>query len=229
VARTSDLPRVLDALEKLYGRPEPPPTADPLELVLWENVAYLAEDDRRAAAFRALRKRVGTRPEQILAAPGAVLQEIAGAGILAGKQVEKMRRTAVIALEQFGGDVGAAAKRPFPDARKALMKFPSIGAPGAEKILLLSRHHPVLGLDSNGLRVLIRLGYGEEKKSYDATYRSAQEAAAKQLKPECRALIRAHVLLRHHGRELCRRRRPRCEACPAAEVCAYHRSATGRR
>src|SRR5262245_11525330 len=141
-----DLPRVLDTLEKLYGKPAPPPTTDPLELVLWENVAYLADDEKRAAAFRTLKKEVGTRPERILAASGAVLQQIAKAGIMAGNQVEKMRLIAAIALEHFGGDVGAAAKRPLPEARKALMKFPSIGAPGAEKILLFSRSHPVLGL-----------------------------------------------------------------------------------
>ena len=196
-----DLARVLDALEKLHGAPRPPPTTDPLELVLWKNVAYLADDQRRDDAFRALKKRVGTRPAQILSARGEVLLEIARAGIVAGGSVDKLRRTATIALEQFGGDVRAAVKRPLPEARKALMKFPSIGAPGAEKILLLSRSHPVLGLDSNGLRVLLRLGYGREAKGY------------------------AHLLLRRHGQTLCRRSRPRCEACPVAEVCGYYRAA----
>jgi hypothetical protein len=75
-----ELARVLDALEKLHGAPAPPPTTDPLELVLWENVAYLADDQRREDAFRALKKRVGTRPEQILSARGDVLLEIARAG-----------------------------------------------------------------------------------------------------------------------------------------------------
>lgn len=224
-----DLARVLDALEKAAGRPKPPPTKDPLELVLWENVAYLADDERRAEAFRALKKRVGTRPEQILSARGEELLEIARAGIVAGNSVEKLRRTAAIALEQFGGDLKSAMKRPLPEARKALTKFPSIGAPGAEKILLLSRSHPVLGLDSNGLRVLIRLGYGREGKTYAATYRSAQEAAAPRLEPDFDGLIRAHLLLRRHGQTLCRRSRPRCEACPVSGVCVYYRTATGRR
>ena len=154
-----------------------------------------------------------------------MLLEIARAGIVAGGSVDKLRRTATIALEQFGGDVRAAVKRPLPEARKALMKFPSIGAPGAEKILLLSRSHPVLGLDSNGLRVLLRLGYGREAKGYAATYRSVREAIAPQLEPDCDWLIRAHLLLRRHGQTLCRRRRPRCEACPVAEVCGYYRAA----
>ena len=220
-----ELARVLDALEKFHGRPDPPPTTDPLELVLWENVAYLADDPRREDAFRALKKRVGTRPEQILSARGDVLLEIARAGIVPGNSLEKLRRTAAIALEQFGGNLKTAVKRPLPEARKALMKFPSIGAPGADKILLLSHSHPVFALDSNGLRVLLRLGHGRETKSYAATYRSVQEAIAPELEPECAWLIRAHLLLRRHGQTLCRRNRPRCEACPVAKVCLYYRTA----
>ena len=223
-----DLARVLDVLEKAHGKPKPPPTTEPFELVLWENVAYLADDERREEAFRALKKRVGTRPERILSARGEVLLEIARAGIVAGRSVEKLRRAAAVALQQFGGDLRSVVKRPLPEARKALMKFPSIGAPGAEKILLLSRSHPVLGLDSNGLRVLIRLGYGREGKTYAASYRSAQEAAGPRLEPRCDRLIRAHLLLRRHGQTLCRRRRPRCEACPVGSVCAYYQTATPR-
>jgi endonuclease-3 len=218
---------VLDALEKLHGEPPPPPTTEPLELVLWENVAYLADDRRREDAFAALKKRVGTRPERILSARREVLLEIAGAGIVAGNSVDKLRRTAAIALEQFGGDLRTPMKRPLSEARRALMKFPSIGAPGADKILLLSRSHPVLGLDSNGLRVLLRLGYGREAKSYAASYRSVQEAVAPQLKRDCDWLIRAHLLLRRHGQTLCRRKEPRCEACPVVEVCPYGRAARG--
>ena len=107
------------------------------------------------------------------------------------------------------------------------MKFPSIGAPGADKILLLSRSHPVFALDSNGLRVLLRLGHGREAKSYAATYRSVQEAIAPQLEPDHDWLIRAHLLLRRHGQTLCRRSRPLCEACPVAEGCAFYRTARG--
>ena len=45
-----------------------------------------------------------------------------------------------------------------PASEKALKRFPSIGDPGAEKILLFTRSYPVMALDSNGLRVLCRVG-----------------------------------------------------------------------
>ena len=67
---------------------------------------------------------------------------------------------------------------PLRDAKRRVMKFPSIGEPGAEKILMLARTHAVLGLDSNGVRVLTRLGLVDEDKSYAATYRQVQGMAA---------------------------------------------------
>ena len=93
--------------------------------------------------------------------------------------------------------------------------------PGAEKILLFTETHPVLALESNGLRVLLRFGFGEEQKDYAASYRSARAALEGQLPNDCKKLIRAHQLLRLHGKELCKRAQPICEACPLRTRCHY--------
>jgi len=215
------LTRVLAALRQLYGRPRPPAVTDPFELILYENVAYLADDARREKAFEALKTRIGLLPARILAAPSAALREIASQGIVADQTVDKLRSIAAIAVEDFGGDLSAVTRLPFAQAKKALKKFPSIGDPGAEKVLLFARAAPVLALDSNGLRVLLRLGFGTEDKNYAKSYRSAQEAVATQLERDCDWLIELHQLLRRHGQELCKRSQPRCEVCPLRADCAY--------
>jgi endonuclease-3 len=78
-----------------------------------------------------------------------------------------------------------------------------------------------LPLESNGLRVLERVGYGRAQKNYGATYRSVQEALEGQIPPDAAALSRAHLLLRQHGKTLCRNNLPLCEACPLAPGCAF--------
>src|SRR5438128_258806 len=138
----------------MYGPPAPPVTEDPLELILWENVAYLANDDRRAAAFELLRAKIGTRPEKILKAPASILLEIGKHGIMGEMSAAKMRDIAETALAEFGGDLRQAARGPLAQARKAMKRFPGIGDPGADKILLFSRSHPVFAVDSNGCRSL---------------------------------------------------------------------------
>ena len=141
---------------------------------------------------------------------------------MAAQQVAKLRASADIALAKFAGDLTPVLKLPFGKARAALRRFPAIGEPGAEKILLLTRSHPVLALDSNGLRVLLRLGYGREQKSYAASYRSAQQEASGELGRGYDLLIRAHQLLRRHGQETCKRTRPRCDVCAVASGCGYY-------
>ena len=221
------LPKIIGALETLYGRLAAPTVTDPFEMILWENVAYLADDARRAKAWDEFRRLVGTKPAEILAAPRARLVAIARAGILAADRVDKIRKIARIALDEFGGDLGKTLDQSLKAATKALKLFPSIGDPGAEKILLFSRRERVLALDSNGLRVLMRLGYGKQEKGYAASYRSVREATRPEWKDDFDWLIAAHQLLRRHGQELCKASHPRCEACPVRGDCAYWSRAAG--
>src|SRR5580692_10664708 len=151
--------QIILRLESTYGPPKAP-KSDPFELILWENVAYLLSDDRRKAAFEALRERVGLTPKAILGAPQTTLLEIATMGGMRPEvRVERLRTIARITLDQFQGDLRKALKLPLKEAKKALRLYPNIGEPGAEKILLFSKSYAVLGLDSNGLRVLRRIGY----------------------------------------------------------------------
>jgi hypothetical protein len=80
--------------------------------------------------------------------------------------------------------------------------------------------HP-LPLESNGCRVLQRIGYGRAQKDYGATYRSIQEALAGQIPRDAASLTRAHLLLRYHGKVVCRNNRPLCIECSLAAECAF--------
>jgi endonuclease-3 len=217
----------MQALEALYGRPPAPPS-DPFELILREQVAYLADDETRDRAFRLLERSVGVDPKAIAAAEPEVLLAVtrSGGAIAPDARADRLRAAATLALEKWDGDLRRVLKLPFVEARRELERFPAIGEPGAEKILLFAGAHPVLALDSNGLRVLLRLGYGKESKSYSTTYRSAQRPASEELPKSCDRLADAFQLLRRHGQRLCTRARPACGRCPAAALCDY---AAGRR
>src|SRR5216684_5576739 len=220
-----NLPKIVSQLAVHYGNPDTPIATDPFELILLENIAYLVRDERRAEAFKTLRKHAGTRPHEILAAShDEILRATKLGGMHPEQRVARLKEIALIALNEFGGDLKTVLKLPLPQAKQALRKFPSIGEPSAEKILLFTRACPVLGLDSNGLRVLVRLGFGEEKTTYTATYRAVQEAIADELKDDYDWLISTHILLRQHGKELCKTNAPLCEKCPVRKSCAYFRS-----
>ena len=212
--------KVVEQLERHYGPPSPPASRDPFELILYENIAYLVSDDKREKAFRELKKRVGTRPADVLTASLEQLTEItAMGGIFAELRARRIQESARLVRDQFGGNLRQALALDPIQARKALQKFPVIGEPGAEKILLFTGTIPSLAPESNGLRVLMRLGFVPEHKNYSTMYRSAREVLQAQLGEKCPPLIAAHQLLKRHGQELCRRSAPRCEACPLRKTC----------
>lgn len=162
MATRIELRKLIDKLHTHHGKPSLPRLAGPWEMILWENVAYLADAAKRAQAFKMLKKTIGVEPKRILAA----------------------------------------------DDDDALLEVTRHGA-----------------LDSNGLRVLLRLGYGEEKKSYAAMYRLVQKDAEAKREMDCPKMQNAHMLLRIHGQAICRRTTPLCDECPLASYCAYFRNA----
>ena len=219
-ASPTGFPRQLDQLEDLYGAPEPAVPRGALEWILWENAAYLVPEEKRAACFRALKKRAGKSGAGILRARREELLELAqGGGMLPEQRVEKWLEIATTVQEEFDGDLEQVLARPLAKARSALKKFPGIGEPGAEKILLFTGTHALFALESNGLRVLVRLGYAREEKSYSSTYRALRTALAPLENRGAAWLQRAHLLLQRHGQELCKRTAPRCDDCPLRETC----------
>jgi endonuclease-3 len=218
----ADLKKIVALLKKHHGEPVLPPAQGPFELVLWENACYLLPDERRAAVFEGLRRQVGLNAEAIWQAPQQILLPLAvRGGMRPETRVFRWREIARITLQQFGGNLDSILQQPYAQAKSALHQFPSIGRPGAEKILMFCGMSAGLPLESNGLRVLQRIGYARPQRNYGAMYRALQEAVRDQLPRGAAAVSRAHLLLRQHGKTLCRNTKPLCEECPVAGLCAF--------
>jgi endonuclease III len=210
-------------LRRYYGVPALPPARGPFELVLWENACYLLPDTRRAAVFEGLRQLTGLDPRRLLSADREKLLALAKMGGMRPEtRVFRWLEIARITMEQFTGDLDSILLKRYADAKKALKQFPNIGDPGAEKILLYCGAGEGLPLDWNGSRVLLRVGFGRSQpRNYGAQYRSIQEAVEGQLPRTASALASAHLLLRQHGKTICREKGPACGQCPVIELCAY--------
>ncbi len=211
------LHKLASLLAEHHPRPPAPISRDPFQLILWEQVAYLARDDQRLKAFQALAARVGLAPEKIAKAPLRTLQAIAriGGAIAVKERAERMKRSAVLAATLPGHrDMSMSLE----EARKRLLRFPMIGGPGADRILLFSGLFNTFALDSNGLRVLLRVGIGKEGRDYAASYKNVMRELEPVL-PDDRILF--HERLRQHGTLICKRTAPRCGSCSLRPHCAY--------
>jgi endonuclease-3 len=178
VGRGRSLVAILEHLSRIHSFEEPP--TDALGLILRENIGYLIDDRRRDELFGEFGRRVGLDPAKFARAPDALLLDIARrGGMRPATRVERWRRIAEIVLSECSGNLDSRLRAlPIAKARALLKRFPSIGDPGADRILLFCGLDARPALDSNGLRVLVRLGLVTAGASYAATYRVAMAHVA---------------------------------------------------
>ncbi len=227
-----NLLEVLDLLENLYGPQRLAGPTDPYEMIVYVNSGYPAADLPCSRGFEALKREVGLKPENILEAPKTKLTKLTRlGGIVPELRAEKLKEIARMAKNEFGKDLLAMLKRWMLEEKKqpgkgirgaksVLQKFPVIGEPGAEKILLFSKLAPVAAVPSACVSVAIRL-WGGTGKNYAADYRVAREILSAGLDETFEARQRAYLLLKKHGQEICKRSTPKCEICPLTRQCAY--------
>jgi endonuclease III len=190
---------------------------------VWWHCGYPASDAACARGWASLQSRVGVDPERLLAASHSHL----AAALKPGGMVPELRALRLKAIaervqKEFGGDLAAALKRlSAGQARAALRKFPGIGNPGADRILLFGGLLPVAAVPSNCPHVVVRIERGREPENYGRTYAQAQEIVAAQAPENFAARARAYLLLQHHGQQLCKRSGPKCAICPLASRCAF--------
>lgn len=227
-AAKSRLVKILDRLEKYYGKSAKPWPTDPYELVILRNSGYPQSDANCAKGFESLRKEIGIKPAQILAAPNAKLIKAIRPGVMFPEiAARRLKEIAAMVEGEFNSDLRAVLKRPLAEAKKAFKKFPTVGSPIADKILLFTKTAPVAAVPSNCVHVPLRLGFGMAGKNYAQDYRAAQEAILKEIPDDIAAQLRAYLLIKEHGQTLCKTARPRCDDCPVSSDCLYFRATRG--
>jgi endonuclease III len=218
---TQEFTALLEKLEQHYGLVAFAEPTDPYELIVYTNCGYPPSQDNCRKGFEALRSSVGLSAAALLTASDRLLAKaLRAGGIVPELRASRLKLIARLVTEDFGGDLRrtlAASK----EARRALKRFPTIGDPGVDKILLFCGGVPLAAVPSNCLHVPLRLGLGVEQPNYAASYRSVQEDLTRLLPREIEAMRRAYLLLRRHGQELCRRTAPLCHRCPVAQMCPY--------
>ena len=213
---------LLDRVEREYGVQKSAEPRDALGLLLFRNSGYPQSDANCTNGFAALKAEIGLQPDEILGAPVATLRKAMRAGgIVPELRAQRLREIATRVRDEYGNNLTEALRLPLLDARKVLASFPTISEAGADKILLFTRNVPVAALPSNCLQVPLRLGYGRDTGSWSVGYRTAREAIASELPETFEDRIRAYLLLKRLGHEVCKRSNPRCDRCPVARSCPY--------
>jgi endonuclease-3 len=166
----------------------------------------LSAQSRDANTAKATRKlfAVAETPEAILALPDERLQELIKDAGLYRLKARNIKRMCEALLGAHGGAV--------PSTREELMHLPGVGRKSADIMLRFVFGEAAVAVDTHVFRVSNRLGLASGK---------VEAQVARQLEHRIPPRWRwgAHIWLLEHGKELCRSRRPRCEACFLIDLC----------
>ena len=230
----------LDALRDLYGpqvwRRRLDPTSELILTILTQNSA----DINAEKAFVALRAAYPSGGDQEIHEPGAgwggeglppgappdwvavenaplpQLVDVIRPGGLAPTKAPRIQATLRRIREERGDHslefLGAMAPL---DARDWLTTIPGIGKKTASVLLLFCFNQPLMPVDRHVERVSKRIGLLPAKAPADLAHDQfiAMLAGAPERSYE------THVLLIHHGRELCHARNPKHDLCPIRGRC----------
>lgn len=217
---------ILDVLESFYGVQSPGSPLDPYLFLIWWHCGYPPSEERCNRGWEALTAATGVSAAELTAARSSQLaRALKAGGMVPELRAARVKSIARTVLEDYAGDLRAAlAALPAGEARKVLRKFPGIGAPGADRILLFSGLEPVAAVPSGSPYVPVRIESGREGAKYTATYAQAQQLIETQSPATLEARSRAYLLLQRHARELCKAGKPKCGECPVSGSCRYFAS-----
>ncbi len=119
-------------------------------------------------------------------------------------------------FRRHGGDPTAFSRGDWTIWREELLAVPGIGRETADSILLYAAGRPTFVVDAYTRRLLGRLGLLPSPPSYERI----RALFMAHLPPDPDLYGEYHALIVRHGKERCRKRRPRCLGCPLASLCA---------
>lgn len=222
------VPGLLTRLESFYGPQEPCWPSDPYLFLVWWHCGYPASDTACTKGWESLNREIGIEPQQLLKArPANLATALRPGGMVPELRALRLKEIAARVQDEFGGDLRAALVGPLAQVRKALKTFPSIGDPGADRILLFAGIAPAAAIPSNCPHVVVRVRRGQESANYVATYREAQQAIEAEVPATLDARTRAYLLLKRHGQEVCKLTKPKCTQCTVKSSCVFFANSRG--
>ncbi len=208
---------ISNALEKLYGVPEPDTEENVLDCLILTILSQNTNDVNRDRGFAVLKERLPTWEEVL----GADVEEIGDAIKIAGLSGQKSQTIknflTWLKAEYDELDLEFIREMETKDAIQLLSQHKGIGIKTVSVTLAFACGRDVFPVDTHVLRISKRLGF----VSSNCTAEKAHELMP-QIIPKGKAYP-FHMNLIAFGRQICDARKPKCDQCPITAHCLYYR------
>ncbi len=208
--------QVHQRLLEFFGEPVWRTPFPPLDELISTILSQNTNDANRDRAFESLRAGFPTWEAVRDALLKDVIEAIRPAGLANQKGARIQAILASITVQRGALDLSFLKEYTPEVAFDWLMQFKGVGPKTASIVLQFSLGMPAFPVDTHIYRVSGRLGLRPPKMSVEKTHKHL----AAQFPPE--TYYTAHLNIIRLGREICRARKPRCEACPLQDLCEYY-------
>ena len=203
-----------EAIRAFFGRlreANPAPTTElayssPFELLVSVILSAQATDKSVNAATPGLFAAAPTPRAMAALGVEGVSGHIRTIGLFNAK-ARNLVRACEMLLERHGGEV--------PREREALEALPGVGRKSANVVLNTAFGEETIAVDTHIFRVSNRTGLAPGRNVREVEDRLTENVPAEYRR-------HAHHWLILHGRYTCTARRPKCGACPVADLCAWY-------
>lgn len=190
------------------------PAQSPFEVIVgavlvqntsWQNVEKAIDQLRRADLLE---------PHALADVPPEELEELIRPAGYFRIKARRLRSLLAFLVARYDGSLEAMFKMDLSALREELLCVHGVGPETADSILLYAGGLPVFVVDTYTHRVLARHGW----IGFDADYHVIQDHFHDNLPQDAAMYNEYHALLVRVGKEYCRKKNPKCEECPLAEL-----------
>lgn len=130
-------------------------------------------------------------------------------------KAKKLKAFARFLFDAHRGELSHLFALDTATLRKELLASYGIGPETADSIILYAAQQPIFVIDAYTRRIAARLGLSRD----DASYEELQHLFMAHLPCDVRLFNEYHALLVALGKNICKKRAPRCQACPLQKIC----------
>ncbi|MFH1337437.1 MAG: endonuclease III [Nanoarchaeota archaeon] len=164
-------------------------------------------------AFNNLRKKMDMNPESFMNADDETIKECIKVAGLQNTKAYYIKKCAKIIHENYEGDLKNILCLEYEEARKKLMELPGVGEKTADILLNFMGNKDVFPVDTHIYRIAKKWNLVSEGANYEEVKSRFEEM----IQTDDRRFM--HLALIEFGREYCKAKNPRCDACPMNEYC----------
>lgn len=204
--KETDVYAIIEELEKLYpGAKAELNYTSPFELLIATILSAQCTDIRVNLVTAELYKEHNT-PEKIIELGNqGLVNYIRSCGLYKSK-AKNIIETSKILLEDFQGKV--------PEKMEELVLLPGVGRKTANVVMSNAFGIPAIAVDTHVQRVSNRIGLA------NSTNVLSTEKQLMELLPREKWTLTHHMLI-HHGRRVCKARKPECDECTISKYCSF--------